>query len=287
MTTFGPTLPVFAELRPGLRRLLAPNPSMMTGPGTNTYLFGIDAVAVLDPGPLIDSHLQAIVKVAAAPIRWVLVTHTHPDHSPAAAELARRTGAELMGRSPPVGQHQDSTFRPDRELDDGEHIVVDGIELEIIHTPGHASNHLCYRHVALNWIFTGDHIIDGSTVVIDPPDGNMSHYLESLARVRNLQAAVLAPGHGELIHDPARAIDWIVDHRLQREAKVVAALQENPGLTPKQLVPHVYKDVSEQLYGWAERSLLAHLLKLADDRRATGSGGVWSPALLDSRNNIA
>jgi glyoxylase-like metal-dependent hydrolase (beta-lactamase superfamily II) len=287
VTALGPALPVFAELGPGLRRLLAPNPSLMTGPGTNTYLFGVDEVAVLDPGPVIDRHLQAIVDTAAAPIRWVLVTHTHPDHSPAAVELARRTGAELLGRSAPVGRHQDMTFRPSRELADGERIVVDGIELEVIHTPGHASNHLCYRQVALDWIFTGDHIIDGSTVVIDPPDGNMSHYLKSLVEVKGRQAKVLAPGHGELIHDPARAIDWIVDHRLQREATVVASLGENPGLTPMQLVPLVYKDVNEKLYSWAERSLLAHLLKLADDQRATESDGAWWPASLDSRNNIA
>ena len=276
MTTFGPTMPAFSELARGVRRLLAPNPSMMTGPGTNTYLFGVDEVAVLDPGPVIEKHLQAIMGLSAAPIRWVLVTHTHPDHSPAAVELARRTGATLLGSPPPQGQHQDSSFAPDRNLVDGDRVAVDGIELEAIHTPGHASNHLCYRHVELNWIFTGDHIIDGSTVVIDPPDGNMSDYLASLAKIRDRQAALLAPGHGELIRDPRRAVDWIIGHRLQREAKVVAALRANPGLTTRQLVPHVYEDVSEHLYGWAERSLLAHLEKLASDRRATENSGYWS-----------
>jgi glyoxylase-like metal-dependent hydrolase (beta-lactamase superfamily II) len=276
VTTLRASTPGLTELAPGVRRLLAPNPSMMTGPGTNTYLFGVDEVAVLDPGPVIESHLQAIIELSAAPIHWVLVTHTHPDHSPAAAELARRTGAKLLGCLAPQGQHQDGTFKPDRELGDGDRMTVGGCELEAIHTPGHASNHLCYRHAELNWIFTGDHIIDGSTVVIDPPDGNMSHYLASLAKVRSRQATRLAPGHGELIRDPARAIDWIIDHRLQREAKVVAALEEHPGLTSMQLVPHVYSDVSEKLYGWAERSLLAHLLKLADDRRAIERGGLWS-----------
>ena len=276
MTTFGPAMPDFTELAPGVRRLLAPNPSMMTGPGTNTYLFGVAEIAVLDPGPLIEKHLEAIVDRSAAPIRWVLVTHTHPDHSPAAVELARKTGAQLLGSFPPMGQHQDMTFAPDRELRDGERISVGGCELDVIHTPGHASNHLCYRQVELNWIFTGDHVIDGSTVVIDPPDGNMSHYIASLIKVKNLQPAVLAPGHGELIHDPLRAIEWIIDHRLQREAKVVAALSENPRLTSIQLVPHVYKDVDKKLYGWAERSLLAHLLKLEDDQRAQQGSGRWS-----------
>ena len=119
-------MPALTELAPGVRRLLAPNPSMMTGPGTNTYLIGRDEVAVLDPGPVIESHLQAIQDIAAAPIRWVLVTHTHPDHSPAAIELAKRTGARLAGRPAPVGEHQDQSFVPDEVLEDGDQITVDG-----------------------------------------------------------------------------------------------------------------------------------------------------------------
>jgi glyoxylase-like metal-dependent hydrolase (beta-lactamase superfamily II) len=276
MTAFGPDMPAFTQLAPGVRRLVAPNPSMMTGPGTNTYLFGIEEVAVLDPGPVIDSHLQTIQETANGPIRWVLVTHTHPDHSPAALELARLTGAELLGRPPPDGQHQDMTFAPDRVLEDGDRLSVDGADIEVIRTPGHASNHICLRHVELNWVFTGDHVIDGSTVVIDPPDGNMKHYLESLSKVKALRPAALAPGHGELIRDPDRAIDWIIEHRLERETKVVAALRENPGLTSMELVPHVYKDVDKKLYGWAERSLLAHLLKLKDDGAATLDNDQWT-----------
>lgn len=276
MTSFGPRMPELTQLAPGLCRLLAPNPSMMTGPGTNTYLIGSEEVAVLDPGPVIDSHLQAIQKTAAAPIRWVIVTHTHPDHSPAAVELATRTGAELLGRPPPEGPHQDATFTPDRVLEDGDRLSIDGMDIEVIHTPGHASNHICLRHLQLNWVFTGDHVIDGSTVVIDPPDGNMKHYLDSLAKVKALQPAALAPGHGELIQDPGRAIDWIIEHRLAREAKVMAALNANPGLTSMELVPHVYKDVDKKLYGWAERSLLAHLLKLEDDGAARIDNSRWA-----------
>jgi len=276
MTAFGPEMPPFTQLAPGVRRLVAPNPSMMTGPGTNTYLFGIEEVAVLDPGPVIDSHLQTIQEVADAPIRCVLVTHTHPDHSPAAVELAKLTGAELLGRPPPEGHHQDMTFAPGRVLEDGDRLSVDGAEIEVIHTPGHASNHTCLRHVELNWVFTGDHVIDGSTVVIDPPDGNMKHYLQSLAKLKSSRPTVLAPGHGELIHDPDRAIDWIIDHRMEREAKIVVALSGNPGLTSMELVPHVYKDVDKKLYGWAERSLLAHLLKLEDDGAAIRDNGQWT-----------
>ncbi len=279
MTAFGPTMPAFSELAPGVRRLLAPNPSMMTGPGTNTYLFGSNEVAVLDPGPVIDSHIATLQEVAGAPIRWVLVTHTHPDHSPAAAELAKQTGAELLGRPAPEGKHQDMTFVPDRVLNDGDRLAVDGVEIEAIQTPGHASNHVCYRQTELNWIFTGDHVIDGSTVVIDPPDGNMKDYLVSLARLKEFQPAALAPGHGELIHDPDRSIDWIIDHRLEREAQVVAAIKANPGLTTMELVAHVYKDVDQKLYGWAERSLLAHLLKLEDDGAAIQETKRWSAIL--------
>jgi len=248
---------------------------MMTGPGTNTYLFGNKEVAVLDPGPVIASHLELIQQIADAPIRWILVTHTHPDHSPGASLLAKATGAELLGMTAPEGPHQDATFKADRVLRDGDQFATDEFAIDAVHTPGHASNHFCYRHVGTNWMFTGDHVIDGSTVVIDPPDGSMKHYLQSLRRIKELNCDALAPGHGELIKDPDRVIDWIVDHRLEREGKVVAALVANPNLTARELVPHVYKDVDKKLYGWAERSLLAHLLKLEDDGAAKCAAERW------------
>lgn len=268
-------MPAFSELAPGIRRLLAPNPSIMTGPGTNTYLFGNSEIAVLDPGPRIDSHVEKIQQVAGAPIRWVLVTHTHPDHSPGAAALAAATGAELLGRPAPNGAHQDKSFLPDRELADGDELVTDEFVLRAVQTPGHASNHVCYLQVAANWLFTGDHVIDGSTVVINPPDGNMSHYIAALQRVKAMRCDALAPGHGDVINDPDRVIDWIIRHRLKREARVAAALAENANLTVRELVPHVYQDVDERLYGWAERSLLAHLEKLADDGAAKCVGTRW------------
>jgi len=278
LSNFGPDMPAYAELAPGVRRLVAPNPSMMTGPGTNTYLFGARDVAVLDPGPLLDDHLDTIYRTANGRIRWVLVTHTHPDHSPAASVLAKSTGAELIGRPAPRGPHQDDTFRPDRVFDDGDELATGEFSLRAVHTPGHASNHLCYLHTDTDWLFTGDHVIDGSTVVIDPPDGNMRQYLASLRRVKQLEPAALAPGHGELIGDPQRLVDWIIGHRLERESKVLEALRGNPGLTARELVPSVYRDVDPKLYGLAERSLLAHLVKLGEDGDARESEAAWFPA---------
>ena len=275
MSVYEAKLPELSELAPGIRRLVAPNPSLMTGPGTNTYLFGTRQIAVLDPGPVIESHIDRIQQVAGARIRWILVTHTHPDHSPAASRLAETTGADLLGMPAPVGAHQDATFIPDRVLRDGDELASEEFVIEAVHTLGHASNHLCYRHTASNWLFTGDHVIDGSTVVIDPPDGNMSHYLESLKRVKALKCDAVAPGHGDVVNDPERAIDWIIDHRLEREAKVKIALAANPNLTSRELVPHVYKDVDKKLYGLAERSLLAHLLKLQDDGVAMRVAERW------------
>jgi glyoxylase-like metal-dependent hydrolase (beta-lactamase superfamily II) len=268
-------LPAFAEIAAGVRRIVAPNPSMMTGPGTNTYLVGEREVAVVDPGPAMPEHIENIKEKSTGSIRWILATHTHPDHSPGVAQLAEMTGAEVLGIPAPDGQHQDKTFAPSRILADGDVLETDEFRLEAVHTPGHASNHLCYRHAGHNWLFTGDHVIDGSTVVIDPPDGNMKHYIESLQKCRDLQCDALAPGHGEVIDDPTRAIDWIIDHRLEREEKVRAAIEANPDLTTHELVPHVYQDVHKKLYGWAERSLLAHALKLEADGIASRTHERW------------
>jgi glyoxylase-like metal-dependent hydrolase (beta-lactamase superfamily II) len=263
------------QLAPGVRRLIAPNPSVMTGPGTNTYLLGSGEVAVLDPGPAIPEHVERIVAEAPGSVRWILVTHTHPDHSPGAAPLAARTGAELLGLPAPPGDHQDASFAPDRELADGDTLEFGEVTVDVVHTPGHASNHLCFRHAALDWLFTGDHVIDGSTAVIDPPDGDMGDYLASLAKIRALACRAIAPGHGNLIEDSRRAIDRLVRHRYEREAAVAAAMTEHPGLTTHELVPHVYRDVDPTLHGWAERSLLAHALKLEADGVARSDRGRW------------
>jgi len=260
-------------LAAGIRRLIAPNPGMMTGPGTNTYLLGEDDIAVIDPGPQIETHLQLLA--TAGDIRWILCSHTHPDHSPGAAMLADMTGASIIGRPAPDGPHQDTSFCPDEIPADGDVFNWPGFAIQVIHTPGHASNHLCFLHKEHRWLFTGDHIMNGSTVVIDPPDGNMHSYLTSLDNLRQYDIEAIAPGHGDVLHNPNEVIDWIIDHRLERERKVVEALSENPDLTSHELVPHVYADVDSALYSWAERSLLAHLIKLQTEQRATLTDSRW------------
>jgi len=263
------------EIGAGVRRLLAPNPGPMTGPGTNTYLVGDAEVAVIDPGPPLDKHIDAIERAGEDRIRWILVTHTHPDHSPAAAKLAARTGAELLGQPPPDGKLQDQTFSPDRVLADGDELSSDEFCLRAVHTPGHASNHVCYRHAALRWLFTGDHIMNGSTVVIDPPDGDMKDYFESLEKLKYLDLKALAPGHGHVIDDPMDAVDSLIKHRLKREAKVVACLSDHPDSSINQLVAFVYDDVAVGLHRLARRSLHAHLLKLEKENRAELSDERW------------
>jgi len=275
MPNFTPGLA--AVLAPGVRRLVAPNPGMMTGPGTNTYLVGEDNVAVIDPGPRIEAHIDAIQAQSPGRIRWILCTHTHPDHSPAAMPLASATGAELLGIPAPAGKVQDKSFAPHRVLADGDTLDTGEFVLRAVHTPGHASNHLCFRHETHRWLFTGDHIMNGSTVVIDPPDGNMKHYLESLERLKALELAALAPGHGDVIDSPLDAIDWLIGHRLKREAKVVSALETHPGLTLTELTPYVYSEVDPGLHGLASRSLLAHLGKLEIEKRAICVDERWLP----------
>jgi glyoxylase-like metal-dependent hydrolase (beta-lactamase superfamily II) len=260
---------------PGIRRIVAPNPGPLTGPGTNTYLVGEEEIAVIDPGPADPGHVEAIVAAGGGRIAWVLVTHTHRDHSPAAALLRERTGALLVGRRGPEDGRQDRRFRPDAPAADGERVLLAGATLRCIATPGHASNHFCYLLEHDQVLFTGDHVLGHVSPVILPPDGDMSDYLDSLGRLRDLPLAAIAPGHGPLLRQPAEVIDALIAHRLRREHKTQDTLRRVRRATLEELLPVVYDDVDPSLHELAGHSLLAHLLKLEREGRAGRDGGVW------------
>ena len=271
---------VAVRLSARVLRVTANNGSVMTGPGTNTYLIGggtQNEWGVIDPGPLGEAHVRAVVAAAPGPIRWIFATHTHVDHSPATVLLKELTGATVHGRLPDHREWQDATFRPDVALQGGERIALPGsTTLRAIHTPGHASNHICYLLEEEKTLFTGDHVMQASTVVINPPDGDMAVYITSLRALLDEDLEWLAPGHGFLMAEPRRAIEWIIAHRLKREAKVVDALKAQPPASAEALLPRVYDDVPARLHPVAMRSLTAHLQKLRSDGRADEHDGRWS-----------
>jgi glyoxylase-like metal-dependent hydrolase (beta-lactamase superfamily II) len=269
-------------LSPRVLRILAPNPSIMTGPGTNTYLVG-DPVAgdvtVIDPGPDDPSHIDAIVAAGGGAIRRILVTHTHHDHWPGVAPLVARTGAEVLAFEARDGLEIDAA------LADGDQVVAADHTLTTIHTPGHALNHLCFLLEDQRLLFTGDQVMHGSTVVLYPPDGDVRAYLASLERLLAWQPPIqaLAPAHGLVFPDPPPVLRGIIEHRAAREAKVVASLAAAAGpATVDELLHATYGDVDERRLPIARGSLWAHLRKLVDDGRVATTGydeldtGRWS-----------
>lgn len=263
----GDTVPVL--------RVLAPNAGPMTGPGTNTYVIGSSRCAVIDPGPADPVHVRNILDAVPGTLEWILVTHTHNDHSPGARLLQRETGAVMVGLAAPKAEHNDMTFVPNRNYLDGEVLLLGEFRLQLIHTPGHVSNHFCYLLLEEGLLFTGDHVLEGTTSVILPPDGDMGHYLDSLRRLLEFPLRALAPGHGRVMHDPAVEISKLLRHRLQREAKIVAVLTRLGNADLDTLLPAVYDDVATHLLPWARRTLLAHLLKLERDGRAGRHADTW------------
>lgn len=272
-----------SEIRPGevytlsdrIRRITAPNPGVMTGPGTNAYIVGTESLALIDPGPSIESHIEALLHLVGTRLRWILCTHAHHDHSPAAHIIHAATQAQLIGMPPPSGERHDQTFAPSWPIKDGERLQGPGFTLRAVHTPGHASNHMCYLLEEERVLFTGDHVMQGSTVVIGPPDGCMSAYLQSLEKLLDLDVARFAPGHGHPIDTPQDEVRKLIRHRLGREQKVLTALNKQRRGNLDALVPLAYDDVSEKLHPIAKRSLYAHLLKLEIDGRARSEGEQW------------
>jgi glyoxylase-like metal-dependent hydrolase (beta-lactamase superfamily II) len=268
---------VASALSPMVRRIVAHNPGMMTGPGTNTYLVGIDEIAVIDPGPGDATHLDAIAGCGGDRIRWILLTHTHEDHSPGAVGLKKRTGAEILAFGPGEGKGK---VRLDGTLGDGAVIEATEFHLTALHTPGHASNHLCYLLNEERTLFTGDHIMQGSTVVIGPPDGDMAAYFASLEKLKTIRPRLkaIAPGHGHLIEDPQATIDEYIEHRRAREKQVLDVLRTRGTASIAEIVEDIYSDVAPELHPVAQRSVWAHLRKLADEGEAKGDrfDGEWS-----------
>lgn len=285
-TPFDPAdLPTGALMRlsPLVGRVLAPNPSPFTYTGTQTYLVGAQDVAVIDPGPDDAAHLAALLDaIGGRPVSAILCTHTHRDHSPAAAPLSARTGAPVVGCAPLTldddGPRADAAFdaayRPDRVLADGEQLGGRGWTLTAVATPGHTSNHLCFALAEENALFTGDHVMGWSTSVVSPPDGDMTAYMASMQRLLDRTDAVYYPAHGDAVDNPQRLVRGMMGHRKQREGQILRFLERNGASEIPAMVTEMYRGVDPRLHSAAGRSVLAHLIDL-DGRgiaAATGDG---------------
>ncbi len=276
------------QLLKNVQRLTAPNPGVMTGPGTNSYLVGDPATGyiAIDPGPADPQHLERLWRAAGGDLRMIVCTHSHPDHSPGAAPLqalcveAGRPAPPILGLPSAPTARAHSQFTPERALQNNELLTLTGKALggeithtlQVVYTPGHAANHVCLLLREDGLLFSGDHILNGSTTVIDPPDGNMADYLDSLDLLDALCAEhgveFILPAHGYVIGEARAAIAKLKAHRLAREAKVIAALQALPGGSMEDWVAHAYDDVPPRIWPVAQRSLLAHIERI----RALGPG---------------
>jgi glyoxylase-like metal-dependent hydrolase (beta-lactamase superfamily II) len=267
------------DLGEGVRRLTAPNPGLMTGPGTNTYLVGEESVTVVDPGPDHPAHVRAIVRAAGRRrIAWIVLTHTHPDHWPAARRLLHLTDAQLAA-APGAPREDAFDLRRDHVVRDAHPVGGGDGTLRAIHTPGHAPNHVCLVHRGSGSLVSGDHVLDGTTTVVSPSrGGDMDAYLRSLRRLRRLRSVRrILPAHGDVIADPHAKLTEYIEHRGLRERQILRLLRRGP-MTPAQLVAAIYVDspagrpggLPEGLVEMARRQMHAHLLKLRGDGRVVG-----------------
>lgn len=269
---------------PLVRRVLAANPSAFTFTGTQSYIVGAgDEVAVIDPGPAEDEHLDALIAaIGGARVTAICCTHTHRDHSPAAGPLAERTGAPIIGCAPLTiaddGPRSDAAFdpeyRPDRILADGESIAGPDWTLTAVATPGHTSNHLCFALEQSGALFTGDHVMGWSTSVVSPPDGDMTDYMASLQKLHEREDRVYYPAHGPAVEKPRQLVRGMIGHRRQRENQILKLLDESPQAIGE-MVPRMYKGVDQQLWPAAGRSVHAHLIDLERRGRVTREGEAW------------
>lgn len=275
------------QCEPLVRRVLAPNPSPYTFTGTQTYIVGAgNDVAVIDPGPNDEAHVDAIMQaIGEAKVAAIMCTHTHRDHSPAAAPLAKRTGAPIIGCAPLVLKSDrpradeafDPTYAPDRVLEDGEAMTGTGWTLRAVHTPGHTSNHLCFALEESGAMFTGDHVMGWSTSVVIPPDGDMGDYMESLEKLRQRGDKVYYSAHGDPITKPTQLVRGMMGHRRQRENQILRLLGEKPCAIPD-FIPVMYKGLNEKLIPAAQLSVEAHLIDLKKRGLVGQDGDIWSAA---------